>query len=192
MNFHYKIQKFSFFSRKCTWKYRWRKMAAILSRSQCVNLPVLVYFRTFLLGVSMHLWVEEQLQLKSTVPILLEYLSIQLSLLFKLYRFVHLGGRTWWRNQKETFSALLALREGNPPVTGRFPSRRPVTRSLGVFFDPRLNKRLGKQSKCRWFETPSHSLYHHYNYMMSFKLSESRIVCQLWMMVLGAKKDGSV
>ena len=42
----------------------------------------------------------------------------------------------------ETFSALLAFREGNLPVTGEFPSQRPVTRSLGVFFDLRLNKRL--------------------------------------------------
>ena len=33
----------------------------------------------------------------------------------------------------ETFSALLALCEGNPPVTGGFPSERPVTRSY-VFF----------------------------------------------------------
>ena len=29
---------------------------------------------------------------------------------------------TWWRNQMETFSVLLALCEGNPPVTGGFPS----------------------------------------------------------------------
>ena len=42
----------------------------------------------------------------------------------------------------ETFSALLALCEGNPTVTGEFPSQRPVTRSFEVFFDLRLNKRL--------------------------------------------------
>ena len=30
----------------------------------------------------------------------------------------------------ETFSALLALCEGNSPVTGEFPSQRPVTRSF--------------------------------------------------------------
>ena len=35
----------------------------------------------------------------------------------------------------ETFSALVTLCEGNPPVTGGFPSQRPVTRSFGVFFD---------------------------------------------------------
>ena len=42
----------------------------------------------------------------------------------------------------ETFSVLLALREGNAPVTGGFPSQRPMTRSFDVFFDLRLNKRL--------------------------------------------------
>ena len=49
------------------------------------------------------------------------------------------------------------------PVTGEFPSHRPVTRSFGVFFDLRLNKRLSKQSRRRWFETPSHSLWRHCN-----------------------------
>ena len=38
----------------------------------------------------------------------------------------------------ETISALLALGEGNPPVTGGFSSQMPVTRSFGVFFDVRL------------------------------------------------------
>ena len=47
----------------------------------------------------------------------------------------------WWRHQMETFSALLALCEGNPPVTGGFPSQKPVTRIFDVFFDLRLNKR---------------------------------------------------
>ena len=65
---------------------------------------------------------------------------------------------SWWRHQMETFSALPALCEGNQPVTGGFPSQRPVTRSFDVFFDLRLNKRLSKQSKRRWFETPSRSL----------------------------------
>ena len=52
----------------------------------------------------------------------------------------------WWRHQMETFSALLALCAGSSPVTGQFPSQKPVTRSLGVFFDLHLNKRLSKQS----------------------------------------------
>ena len=44
---------------------------------------------------------------------------------------------TWWHHQVETFSALLALVWGilwNPPVTGGFPSQRPVTRCFDVFF----------------------------------------------------------
>ena len=47
----------------------------------------------------------------------------------------------------EPFSALLALCEGNSPVTCEFPSQRPVTRCCAVFFDLRLNKRLSKQSR---------------------------------------------
>ena len=41
------------------------------------------------------------------------------------------------------------------PVTGEFPSQRPVTRSFDVLFYRRLNKRLGKQSRRLWFEMPS-------------------------------------
>ena len=44
----------------------------------------------------------------------------------------------------ETFSVLLAICVGNSPVTGKFPTQRPVTRSFGVFFDLRLNKQLSK------------------------------------------------
>ena len=61
---------------------------------------------------------------------------------------------TWWRHQMEPFSALLALCAGNLPVTGEFPSQRPVTRSFDVFFDLRLFKRPSKQSWGWWFETP--------------------------------------
>ena len=59
-----------------------------------------------------------------------------------------------WRHQMETFSALLALCEGNPPATGGFPSQRSVTRSFDVFFDESLNRQLNIQWNCRWFETP--------------------------------------
>ena len=45
--------------------------------------------------------------------------------------------KPWWCHQMETFSALLACCEGNPPVTGGFPSQRLVTRSFDVFFDLR-------------------------------------------------------
>ena len=53
--------------------------------------------------------------------------------------------------------------EGNPPVTGGFPSRRPVMWSFDVFFDLRLDKQLSKPSTHQWFEMPSCSLWHHCN-----------------------------
>ena len=55
----------------------------------------------------------------------------------------------------ETFSVLLVLCAGNSPVTGEFPSQRPLTRNFDVFFDLHLNKRLNKQSWGWWFQTPS-------------------------------------
>ena len=71
---------------------------------------------------------------------------------------------SWWHHHMETFSTSLALCEGNLPVTGGFPSQRPVMWSFDVlFFDLHLNKQLSKQFKHWWFETPSHSLWRHYN-----------------------------
>ena len=63
------------------------------------------------------------------------------------------------------FPMLLALCEGNPPVTGGFPSHRSVTRRFDVFFDLHHNKRLSncKQSRRWWFvacSAPSHYLNH--------------------------------
>ena len=69
----------------------------------------------------------------------------------------------WWRDQVETLSALLALCARNSPVTGEFPSKRPVTRSFDVFLDLLMNKRLRKQSWGRGIETPSFSLWRHCN-----------------------------
>ena len=86
---------------------------------------------------------------------------------------------TWWRHQMEIFSALLALYVGNSPVTGEFPSQRPVTRSL----DLRLNK---LQSWGWWFETSSHSLlWHHCNEKKSRSLWNNQLmVSMLWCILL--------
>ena len=100
---------------------------------------------------------------------------------------------TWWRHQMETFSALLALCAGNAPVTGWFPSQRPVTRNFDVFFDLRLNEWLSKQSWGWWFETPSGSLWRHcnetwslfalillYHTLRCYFLSQSHVIITLW------------
>ena len=63
----------------------------------------------------------------------------------------------------ETFSVLLAICAGNSPVTGEFPTKRPVARSFDVYFDLRPNKRLSKPSWGWWFETPSWSLWRQCN-----------------------------
>ena len=55
------------------------------------------------------------------------------------------------------------LYEWKSPVTGEFPSQRPVTRNLDVFFHLRLNKRLTQQLRRQWFETPPWSLWRHCN-----------------------------
>ena len=70
---------------------------------------------------------------------------------------------TWWRHRMEAFSALLAICAGNSPVTGEFPTQRPVTRSFDVFFDLHPNKRLSKQWWGWWLETPSWPLRRHRN-----------------------------
>ena len=62
-----------------------------------------------------------------------------------------------------SFSALLAICAGNSPVTGEFPTQRPVRRSFDVFFDLCLNKQLSTQSRGWWFETLSRPLWRHCN-----------------------------
>ena len=63
----------------------------------------------------------------------------------------------------EAFSALQAICAWNSPVTSEFPSQKPVTRSFDFIFDPHLNKRMSKQWRRRWFETPSCSLLRYCN-----------------------------
>ena len=69
---------------------------------------------------------------------------------WKMFKFL------WWRHQMETFSAFLALCEGN----------LPAARSFDVFFGP--NKRLSKQSRRWWSETPSRSSWRHCNVECGF------------------------
>ena len=52
---------------------------------------------------------------------------------------------TWWLHQMETCSTVLSFCARNSPVTGEFPTQRPVTWSFDVFFDLRPNQQLSKQ-----------------------------------------------
>ena len=85
----------------------------------------------------------------------------------------------WWKNILLVMFKMLGIHHdvikwkhfprywpfcaGISPVTGEFPSQRPVTRSFDAVFDLHLNKRLSKQSWGWWFETPSRSLWRHRN-----------------------------
>ena len=57
------------------------------------------------------------------------------------------------------------------------PSQRQVTWSFVAFFDLHLNKRLNKQSRHRWFETPTRSLCGHYNVRCKLK-QNSHDICK--------------
>ena len=91
---------------------------------------------------------------------------------------------TWWRHQMETLSVLLTfvLRIQGSPVNS--PYKRPVTRSFDVFFDLFLNKRLSKQSRPQWFETPSHSLWRHCDAKAEVFLTKDLIPTH-WLSTLG-------
>ena len=70
-----------------------------------------------------------------------------------------------------------------PFVRGIHQSQGPVMRSFDVFFDLRLNKRLGTQSWGQRFETPSYSLWRHCNNLGHFFRPHSTIVLYISMLL---------
>ena len=84
----------------------------------------------------------------------------------------------------ETFSALLALCAGNSPVTGEFPSQRPVMRMMFSLICA-LNKRWSKQSWGWLFETPSCPLWRQCNGLppqpvLHYLFHSQCILCSYW------------
>ena len=77
-----------------------------------------------------------------------------------------------WRHQMEKFSALLAICAGNSPVPGEFPAQRPVTRSIAVFFDLLLNKRL-----CKNHEAGDLRRYRAHNDVIAMTLFRQHVGC---------------
>ena len=69
----------------------------------------------------------------------------------------------WWHDDVIKWKHFPRSWPSVTPVTGGFPSQKPVTRSFEVSFDLRLNKRLSKQSRSQWFETPSRPLWRNSN-----------------------------
>ena len=67
---------------------------------------------------------------------------------------------TWWRHQMETFSAYWPVVQ---EITGHRWIPRTKASDADHWYFLRLNKQLSKQSRCRWFEMPSRSLWRHCN-----------------------------
>ena len=78
----------------------------------------------------------------------------------------------------EKVSVLLALCEGNPPVTTGFLSQRARNLGIDVFFDVSQTKQLNKHSSFQWFQTPWCSLLRHHN-EGDFAVAQSRNVLQV-------------
>ena len=57
---------------------------------------------------------------------------------------------------------------------------KPVTWSFDVFFDLRLNKRLSKRSRRRWFETPSRSIWRHCNVTSDMLFIKLDVAVWIW------------
>ena len=74
---------------------------------------------------------------------------------------------------------------------GELLAQRPETRSFGVFFDLRPNKRSSKQPWGWWFETPSWSLWRQCNVLWIImdchcfnSWSVHRSVCESWSVLI--------
>ena len=76
-------------------------------------------------------------------------------------------GTSWWWHRMETISALPALCEVKPPnqSTEGFPLTKASYAEFRCFLKVYMqrDKRLDKQSRRRWFETPRRPLWCHCN-----------------------------
>ena len=63
----------------------------------------------------------------------------------------------------ETFASYWPFVRGIHRLPVDSPHKGPWKRNFDIFFDLRLNKLFNKQSRRRWFETPSLSLWRHWN-----------------------------
>ena len=70
---------------------------------------------------------------------------------------------SWWRDQMETFCALLAILYGEISSHRWIPRTKASDAKLWCFFDRRPNKFLSKESWGWWFETQPRPLWRHCN-----------------------------
>ena len=97
----------------------------------------------------------------------------------------------WWRHDIETLSASLPLCEGNPPVTGGFPSQRAsdvdrwsLFSLLSSWTSCMANSRVARDLKCH----DARVTYNVYMVMKSHRLSLSTLLTiWLWNPHVGLK-----
>ena len=114
----------------------------------------------------------------SVLSILPRFLSIVNSNILNVYLLIYIYGS--WIDESHhcgwvfPFQSLIIMTSSNGNIfrvtghlreefNGEFPAQRPAMRSIDVFFDLCLNKRLSKQWKGWWFETLSRPLWRHCN-----------------------------
>ena len=137
----------------------------LIANSRCKNGPKAIA-EAFCVSPPVHHWLQLTLIIQVMSLVNINLMKINMYFMVEFIKVLF----PWCRHQMETFSALLSLCAGYSPVTGEFPAQKPVTRSFHVFFDLRLNKRLSKQWRRRWFETLSHLLWRQNNaYRMHLK-----------------------
>ena len=124
------------------------KMAAILSRPQCIEVKYfscssLYVLRRHRRDANYHL-----IKCKGCVTIVVGWFFCR----------QHFEKRIMMTSSNGNIFRVTGPMCGEFTDPGEFPTQRPVTRSFDVCFDLRLNKQLSKQSWGWWFETPSWSL----------------------------------
>ena len=116
---------------------------------------------------SLQIWHGERLIICDTfVEPMYNLLLVMFIACFSAWRFQR---KSWRLHPMEILSRLLALCVENPSVTSGFPSQRPVTGNFDAYFELCPSKRLSKQSRRGWFETPSRSLWRHCNVSHAYR-----------------------
>ena len=87
---------------------------------------------------------------------------------------------SWWRHQMETFPYYWPFVRGIHGLSVNSPHKGKWRGAFYVSFDLRVNKRLCKQCKHQWFETPSRSLWRHYDVPSQCTRSQNLVIMSVF------------
>ena len=115
------------------------------------------------------------------------YLNLRL-IIFKLISRIEILS-TWWRHQMDTFPCYWPFVRGIQRSPVNSPHEGQWCGAFAVFFDLHLNKRLSKQSRRWWFETPSRPLWRHCNDSICNYHQMKATRSDWWIVSIGSGKD---